>query len=223
MKYYFSTRSLLIQNPETRKDVTFPLGDPAFTVAKKLIRNGELDKLKFFTDVGYKLHFGEDLIIESTPTASFNIYYKGETYSTLGSMWDMILKEIDHFLIHGVFYMEDIITEIRGIDISLSLFNHINPEKLTVDTEYIKVKGTFGNYVIKIATNSVFLNGNYVCIHAKEKKISYTRNEKEAVLLIKALWCLNDNICFRKDKILRGIANQYDLSRKGAKDNRYFR
>lgn len=201
INYYISNRSAFLINPENNNSATIPANDPAYPLIKHLVLNNRIADLKFFTDIGYRFKL-DNIIIESTRTHGFNIHTGNNSYSTFPSMYEWVITKIASYEIDKIISVDDIIEKIKSAVINMKIFEWLdNKVRLTENGLY--VKGKHNEYFINFETNGVYRGKDFVCIHILSDYKDPLLNEKETCILTKTVVCLNDDIYFPQNTILK--------------------
>lgn len=210
MKYYLSSRNILLI-PDDKRTVSIPFQDPSYNLARLLIINKNLEDLRFFTEYGYRIQL-DNVIFESTQSPSLNIYFNNEIYSSTSELYPKIISLIISFYNKEPVNPSSIITSIK--DYFVSIKHYLNIPNTKISHKSIIINGSYGTYTIDTENNNVYLSNKhgknqFVCIHANTHDyMPPDMNEKEASILTKMLFCLNDSKFFPSDPILKKFSNQ---------------
>ncbi len=206
IQYYVTNRSALLINPDTNVKVVVPVSDPAYSLIKHYILTKRPDDLKFFTDIGYRLILN-DVTVESTRGHSYNIHTSNASYSTFPSQYDDIINKIVSYEVDKVISVEDIINQIKNILINANKFMWLQ-DKVRFTDKGLYAKGKYNEYFINFETNGVWIGKDFVCIHLNSDYKDPSLNEKETCILTKTLACLNDDVFFKADGVLKRFVKE---------------
>jgi len=203
--YYTANKSLgIIPKDEIGRRQSFLFNTPAYNIALSIIKEGIdiEDKLRFFTQWGKKIQIG-NVVVESTPTNSFNILISGELFSTYPSLYmeilDVIFKKDEESC-------KSIVYRMLGDGINLKRITEHFPSIEVIDTPTRKdlcIKGKLGIWTINRDTLSCCFNGEPICIVCYDTYKNSEFTEKEQLLMSKMLAFTNDEMFYKTDGTIK--------------------
>lgn len=202
--YYSSAKSFgITPTGEDGRKRTFLADSSAYALANRWVsqyadEEERRDKLRFFTQYGKKINVG-GIVIESTPTDSFNLLYLGNIVCTFPSQYMQVIsailkedfiacKQIIENVIGDIANIEEILVHFPSVDTS-------NPKTLTVH-------GKYGLWEVNRATMACTLDGRHLCIVCHDIYADLPYTEKEQVIMSKLLVALNEDYFCQKDEII---------------------